>query len=108
MRQECDVILDRWREQKAQVPDMLLFFRCGDFYETFGEDAQTLHDKAGTTLTVRRGLKLAGVPYHSVEAYIDRLVKAGIRVAVSEPMDPTQGLQSVWRVTRKVSDEVAA
>jgi DNA mismatch repair protein MutS len=74
---------------KAEHPDALLLVRMGDFYETFDEDAQVMADVLDITLTARDvggGAKspLAGIPYHSLEAYLGRLISAGLKVAICE------------------------
>src|SRR5688572_8273129 len=74
---------------KAQHPDMLLFYRMGDFYELFFEDAAKASKLLGITLT-RRGasngepIKMAGVPYHAAEQYLAKLTKLGETVAICE------------------------
>ncbi|MEM7104154.1 MAG: DNA mismatch repair protein MutS [Bacteroidota bacterium] len=76
---------------KAKYPDAILLFRVGDFYETFGEDAKTASAVLGITLTSRNNggdqTPLAGVPYHSLDMYLPRLVKAGYRVAICEQLE---------------------
>ena len=74
---------------KAQQPDALLFFRMGDFYELFFDDAVTAAGVLDITLTSRgehdgQPIPMAGVPYHAAEGYLARLIKAGCRVAVCE------------------------
>ncbi len=79
---------------KDKHPDALLFFRLGDFYEMFEDDAKTAAEVLGITLTARNHggenpTPLAGVPYHSAETYLAKLLKAGIKVAVCEQIgDP--------------------
>lgn len=77
---------------KAQVPDILLFFRMGDFYELFFEDAQKAATILGITLTARgqyegEPIPMAGVPYHASETYLARLVKSGESVAICEQVE---------------------
>jgi DNA mismatch repair protein MutS len=74
---------------KAQYPDMLLFYRMGDFYELFHEDAEKAARLLDITLTQRgssagQPIKMAGVPWHSVEQYLAKLVKIGESVAICE------------------------
>src|SRR4051812_14731786 len=94
---------------KRQYPDVILFFRLGDFYETFEEDAKIAARILDITLTARemgRGQKLplAGVPYHSAEAHIARLIAAGYKVAVCEQVGQPTGREIVERrVTRVVT-----
>lgn len=78
-------------EVKQKYPDALLLFRVGDFYETFGEDAVKASQILGIVLTSRNNggsdIELAGFPYHSLDVYLPKLVKAGYRVAICEQME---------------------
>ena len=82
---------------KQQVPNTLLLFRLGDFYELFYEDAVTAARELEITLTARNKEKgqpipMCGVPYHSAENYIARLIQKGYRVAICDQMEaPTRG-----------------
>src|SRR5262252_4166382 len=95
---------------KAQYPDMLLFYRMGDFYEMFHGDAERAARLLNITLT-RRGesggeaIKMAGVPYHSVDQYLARLIRLGESVAICEQIgDPATSKGPVERrVTRVVT-----
>ena len=88
----------QYNEIKAQHPDCLLFFRLGDFYEMFDEDAKTASAELNLTLTTRDRNKpedqrtpMCGVPYHSSETYIARLIAKGHKVAICEQTeDPAQ------------------
>lgn len=94
---------------KSQYPDCLLFFRLGDFYETFDDDAKTIAKVCDVVLTSRpvgndQRVPLAGVPHHSVEGYIARLIEAGYRVAIADQVsEPGKGLveREVTRVITK-------
>ncbi len=90
-------------EQKRQVPDALLLFRMGDFYELFYEDAKTAHEILGITLTSRdRGrTPLAGIPYHALDGYLGKLVAAGCKVAISEQIEEARQAKGV--VQRAIS-----
>ena len=77
---------------KTKHPDAILLFRVGDFYETFGEDAIKTSEILGITLTRRangsaRFVELAGFPYHALDTYLPRLVRAGQRVAICEQLE---------------------
>lgn len=82
--------------QKAEHPDAILLFRMGDFYETFYDDARTVAEVLGITLTSREKqgdnpIPLAGIPYHALEQYLVRLLDAGHTVAICEQTeDPAQ------------------
>jgi len=94
---------------KKQLPDTILFFRLGDFYETFDADAEIVARVCEVVLTSRpvgkdERVPLAGVPYHSVEPHIARLVNAGYKVAIAEQLgsEPPPGEKLVERVVRRV------
>lgn len=77
---------------KAKYPDALLLFRVGDFYETFGEDAKRAAAVLGIVLTRRANgsashIELAGFPHHSLDSYLPRLVRAGMRVAICDQLE---------------------
>lgn len=81
----------QYNKVKAKHPEALLLYRVGDFYETFGEDAVKTAQVLGITLTSRNNggsdIELAGFPYHSVDTYLPRLVRAGYRVAICEQLE---------------------
>ena len=78
---------------KAQHPDALLLFRCGDFYETYSEDAVIASKILGITLTKRNNggsgdvTEMAGFPYHALDTYLPKLVRAGKRVAICDQLE---------------------
>ncbi len=84
---------------KAKYPDCILFFRMGDFYETFYEDAKTCSRVCGLTLTSRskgsNPIPLAGVPYHAVDGYLKKMIQAGYRVAVCEQVEDPKTAKGV-------------
>ena len=91
---EITPMMRQYLEMKEQNPDCILFFRLGDFYEMFQEDAKLVSRELDLTLTTRdRGkpeeerTPMCGVPYHSCESYIARLVAKGYRVAICEQME---------------------
>ncbi len=93
---------------KADYPDMLLFYRMGDFYELFFEDAERAAGLLDITLTKRgqsggQPIPMAGVPYHAVEGYLARLVRKGISVAICEQIgDPAKSKGPVEREVVRV------
>src|SRR5512134_3162545 len=81
-------MLKHWREVKARHPDTILFYRVGDFYEMFHEDAQVAARLLEITLTSRGdGVPLAGVPVKAAAEYLRQLVGAGHRVAICEQVE---------------------
>ncbi len=102
----------QWTAAKRENPDALLFFRMGDFYELFYDDAVTASRELQLTLTARdreRQLPMCGVPYHSVDGYLARLLRKGYRIAICDQMeDPKLTKKIVKReVTRVLSPGTA-
>lgn len=77
----------QWQACKESAQGALLLFRLGDFYEAFYEDGITLAKELDLTLTKRQEIPMAGVPFHTCEAYIDKLVAKGYRVAIAEQVE---------------------
>lgn len=107
-------LMQQYNQIKAKYPDAILLFRVGDFYETFGEDAIKTAKVLDIVLTKRANgsashIELAGFPYHSIEAYLPKLVRAGYRVAVCDQLeDPSQTKKIVKRgVTELVTPGIA-
>jgi DNA mismatch repair protein MutS len=97
---------------KSQHPDALLFFRMGDFYELFYEDAKLAARELEITLTARdreRQVPMCGVPYHAVDGYIGRLLQKGYRIAICEQMEDPKLTKKIVRreVTRVLSPGTA-
>lgn len=80
-------LMNQYREIKSKHPDDIVFFRLGDFYEMFGEDAVKASKILGIVLTKRHDVAMCGVPYHSATSYIAKLIKSGYRVAVCEQVE---------------------
>jgi DNA mismatch repair protein MutS len=83
--------MKQYLQYKKKYPECILFFRMGDFYETFYEDAKTCSQVLGLTLTSRNKgenpVPLAGVPYHAVDGYIKKMLQAGYKVAICEQVE---------------------
>ncbi len=90
---ETTPLLQQYRRIKADYPDTILFFRMGDFYEMFFEDAEIASKALQITLTSRHGsattpsVPLCGVPYHAVDTYLARMIRQGFRVAICEQVE---------------------
>ena len=88
-------MMKQFREIKAQYPDAVLLFRCGDFYETYAEDAIRASKILNITLTHRsngagketKALEMAGFPFHALDTYLPKLVRAGLRVAICDQLE---------------------
>ncbi len=90
---ELTPMMQQYLETKNHHPDEILFFRLGDFYEMFFEDAKLVSRELGLTLTSRSGNKekapMCGIPYHAAESYINKLINKGYKVAIAEQIgDP--------------------
>ncbi len=102
----------QWTAAKQENPDALLFFRMGDFYELFYDDAIVASRELQLTLTARdreRLVPMCGVPYHSVEGYLTRLLRRGFRIAICDQMEDPKLTKKIVRreVTRVLSPGTA-
>jgi len=102
-------LMKQYNEIKRKYPDACLLFRVGDFYETFGEDAIRASKILGITLTKRGAgsdteTALAGFPHHSVNTYLPKLVKAGLRVAICDQLEDPKMTKTI--VKRGVTELV--
>ncbi|NDA09191.1 MAG: DNA mismatch repair protein MutS, partial [Alphaproteobacteria bacterium] len=107
-------VMRQFLEVKSQHPDSLLFYRMGDFYELFFDDAEIAAAALDITLTKRgkadgQDIPMCGVPFHAVDAYMTRLIKRGYRVAICDQLeDPKQAKGIVKRgVTEMVTPGLA-
>ncbi len=118
MAKDNDVVLTPMMKQyfdlKAKHPDALMLFRCGDFYETYSEDAVTASQILGITLTKRangqgKTVEMAGFPHHALDTYLPKLIRAGRRVAICDQLeDPKTTKKLVKRgITELVTPGVA-
>jgi DNA mismatch repair protein MutS len=80
-------MMAQWQACKQKAKDAVLLFRMGDFYEAFYEDAVLLAKELDLTLTKRQEIPMSGVPFHTSEVYIDKLVAKGFRVAIAEQVE---------------------
>jgi DNA mismatch repair protein MutS len=109
---ELTPFMRQWTAAKTENPDALLFFRMGDFYELFYDDAVTASRELQLTLTARdreRLVPMCGVPYHSVEGYLTRLLRRGFRIAICDQMEDPKLTKKIVRreVTRVLSPGTA-
>jgi len=98
-------MMDQYLRMKQSLPDdVWLFFRIGDFYEMFFEDAVECSAALGLTLTKRQTIPMCGVPHHAAEGYIGQIVKLGKRVAIADQMTtPVPGKLVEREITRIIS-----
>ena len=107
-------MMKQFLELKAKHPDAIMLFRCGDFYETYSTDAIVASEILGITLTKRangkdKQLEMAGFPYHALDTYLPKLVRAGRRVAICDQLeDPKLAKKLVKRgITELVTPGVS-
>ena len=116
-KEELTPMMKQFYDLKAKHPDALLLFRCGDFYETYNEDAGVAAEILGITLTKRSsvagtsasGTAMAGFPHHALDTYLPKLIRAGKRVAICDQLeDPKLTKKLVKRgITELVTPGVA-
>ncbi|CAI9682563.1 DNA mismatch repair protein MutS [Elizabethkingia anophelis] len=102
-------LMGQYNSIKAKYPDALLLFRVGDFYETFGQDAVKTSQILGIVLTKRANgsashIELAGFPHHSLDSYLPKLVRAGMRVAICDQLEDPKMVKGI--VKRGVTELV--
>ncbi|MET3034669.1 DNA mismatch repair protein MutS [Chryseobacterium sp. NRRL B-14859] len=101
-------LMTQYNNIKAKYPDALLLFRVGDFYETFGQDAVKTSQILGIVLTKRNNgegsVELAGFPHHSIDSYLPKLVRAGMRVAICDQLEDPKMVKGI--VKRGVTELV--
>ena len=118
MAKDSEVVMTPMMKQffdlKAKHPDAIMLFRCGDFYETYSEDAVAASEILGITLTKRangqnKTIEMAGFPHHALDTYLPKLIRAGRRVAICDQLeDPKTTKKLVKRgITELVTPGVA-
>jgi DNA mismatch repair protein MutS len=103
-------MMRQYRQIRASLPDgVILFFRLGDFYEMFFDDAKTAAPILDVALTRRNGVPMCGVPHHAVDSYMARLLRAGRKVAICDQMEDPADAKGIVRrdVTRIVTPGTA-
>ncbi len=95
-------LMQQYQSLKSSYPHALLFFRLGDFYEMFYDDAKTASAVIGLTLTARQGVPMCGVPHHAASNYICRLLAAGHKVAICEQVAPSGDAKKAKLFKREV------
>lgn len=109
---ELSPMLKQFYELKTKHPDAVLLFRCGDFYETYGIDAEDVSKILGITLTKSikqkdkdgKPLSLAGFPHHALDTYLPKLIRAGKRVAICDQLEDPRTKKIVKRGITELSN----
>lgn len=101
-------MMKQFYDLKAKHPDAVLLFRCGDFYETYEQDAKVVSEVLGITLTKRTGSPkgegyMAGFPYHALDSYLPKIIRAGHRVAICDQLEDPKLTK---KLVRRGSDEL--
>ena len=107
-------LMKQYYEVKSRYPDTILLFRLGDFYETFEQDAVTTSKTLGITLTKRNNgaageIPLAGFPYHALDNYLPKFLKAGLKIAICDQLEDPKFAKGIVKrdVTEVVTPGVA-
>ncbi|MBQ3340969.1 MAG: DNA mismatch repair protein MutS [Kiritimatiellae bacterium] len=106
MTAEPTPMMRQYLALKREIPrGAILMFRLGDFYEMFGEDAMTASPVLGATLTQRNGMPMCGVPYHALESYLAKLIRAGMTAALCDQVEDPRTAKGLVRreITRVVT-----
>ena len=100
-------MMKQFQELKAKHPDATILFRCGDFYETYKEDAEVVAKTLGITLTKKDDIKMAGFPYHALDQYLPKLIRHGMRVAICDQLEAPKTSQKLAKrgITEIVSSD---
>ena len=110
-RSKLSPMMLHYIELQDTYPDTIIFYRLGDFYEMFFEDAEIISHELELTLTGRNaGLEervpMCGVPYHAVDIYIDKLIKKGYKVAICEQLEDAKNVKGM--VKRDITEVISS
>lgn len=106
--QTLSPMIRQFLDMKAKHPDAVLLFRCGDFYETYMQDAVVASEILGITLTRRSNgasgnTEMAGFPHHALDTYLPKLVRAGKRVAICDQLEDPKTTKKLVKLTELVT-----
>ena len=111
---EPSLILKQYLDLKKKHPDAILLFRCGDFYETYMQDAEKASKALGITLTRSsktkdtegKPLEMAGFPFHALDTYLPKLIRAGHRIAICDQLEAPRQETAKQVAKQEVVEEV--
>ena len=93
--EQLSPMMKQFQELKATYPNATILFRCGDFYETYQDDAEVVAKTLGITLTKKDDIKMAGFPYHALDQYLPKLIRHGMRVAICDQLEDPKTSQNL-------------
>lgn len=98
-------MMSQWQECKDSAPDAIVLFRLGDFYEAFHEDALICSKELELTLTKRQAVPMSGIPCHTLDSYVDKLVGKGYKVAIAEQIEEAKEAKGLVKreITRVIT-----
>ena len=105
IRTPNNTLISQYEELKRKHPDALLLFRCGDFYECYDEHAVKAAEVLGITLSVRNSTG-AGFPYHALDTYLPKLIRAGVRVAICDQLEEQKGKAKISEIVEHSQKEL--
>ena len=105
IRTPNNTLISQYEELKRKHPDALLLFRCGDFYECYDEHAVKAAEVLGITLSVRNSTG-AGFPYHALDTYLPKLIRAGVRVAICDQLEEPKGHAKISEIVEPSQKEL--
>ena len=114
VKEDIPPIIKQYNDLKQKHPDALLLFRCGDFYETYKDDAVKASNILGITLTQHskrkddegKPLKMAGFPYHALDTYLPKLIRAGERIAICDQLESPKQKEQTGESKTEAKQEV--
>ena len=104
MSEELTPMLRQYRAMRQELDgDALLLFRLGDFYELFMDDARRAAPLLGLALTHRAGQPMCGIPHHAIDAYLAKIVRAGLKAAICDQMEDPKSVKGGRMVRREIT-----
>lgn len=105
--EDLSLVMKQFQELKVKHPDATIFFRCGDFFETYQEDAEAVANRLGITLTKKDGIKMAGFPYYALHEYLPKLIRYGMRIVICDQLEDPKTAQKLAKrgITEIVSSD---
>ena len=103
--EDLSLMIKQFQELKVKHPDATILFRCGDFFETYQEDAEAIANRLGITLTKKDGIKMAGFPYYVLDEYLHKLIRYGMRIVICDHIEDPKTTQELakYRVSEIVN-----